>query len=247
LKKTLIHRILLTLILGVFVLASASAQDAVFLVGSTHKATFALNAGNTCEWHVYKVNEFTDTKDANLADNDGLGDNDDFLFVGGVNNTASIDITWKNPGKYYLIVEEFNGGLGGCSSRRAFAIKVAADASIAFVLNASNDCSDVGDLYSTKLLIETDGIANEKFYPIEVYYSVDGVPVASPISVIESKDLIFDDLTVIPEYSDKTQIITILSAKDKYGGDIYVTTSDGANVHNRTLYGIPKISTITIK
>jgi len=233
----------MTLILGVFVVASAAAQDAVFLVESTHKATFALHTDNTCEWNVYKVNEFTDTKDANPADNDGIGDNDDFLFVGGINNTASIDITWKNPGKYYLIVEEFNG-VGGCSTRRAFGIEVVGNASVQFALSSSNDCSDVGDSFSTNLVIETSGIVDSKFYPIQVYYSIDGVPVATPITVTESKQLVFVDLTVIPEYTDKTQIITILSAKDKYGGDININTIGDVNVHTRKLYGLPPVSTI---
>jgi hypothetical protein len=234
----------MTLILGVFVVASAAAQDAVFLIESTHKATFALHTGNTCEWNVYKVNEFSDTKDANLADNDGVGDNDDFLFVGDVNITASIDITWKNPGKYYLIVEEFNGGLGGCSTRRAFAIEVIESSTIEFKEYVSNDCSNVGNKFETELVIATSGIVDSKFYPIQVYYSIDDTPVVKPISVIDSKLLKFDNFNIIPEYTDKYQKITILFAKDKYGGDIKVTLTGGVNVHTRTLYGLPPVSTI---
>jgi len=228
------------------VLASASAQDAVFLVGSTHKATFALNAGNTCEWNVYKVNEFTATKDATPADNDKLNEDDDFLFVGEENKTASIDITWKNPGKYYLIVEEFNG-VGGCSTRRAFAIQVAGNATIAFADNTSNDCSDKGSSFTTNLLIETDGIANVKFFPISVYYSIGGVPATNPATVDQDGAIKITGLTINDEYSDSNHIISINSAKDKYGGDLNIISSGNANIHTRTLYGIPEISTVTIK
>ncbi|MPQ47597.1 hypothetical protein GCQ56_11345 [Marinifilum sp. N1E240] len=237
-KKSLIHRILLTLILGVFVLATASAQDAVFLHGSTHKATLALHAGNACEWKIYKVLDFADQKDANPAAAD------EFTFKDGIDNAANVDITWKKPGKYYLIVEEFNDGLGGCSTRRAFAIEVIESATIEFKELVSNDCSNVGNTFETELTIGTSGIDDSKFYPIQVYYSIDGAPVATPITVTESKSLVFNDLAIIPEHTDKNQIITILSAKDKYGGDIKVTLTGGVNIHTRTLYGIPIVDDI---
>jgi len=230
----------------VFVLASASAQDAVFLVGSTHKASFALHTDNTCEWNVYKVTDFTDQKDQFPADNDKTGGDDDFLFVGDQNQTASIDIKWYNPGRYYLIVEEFNG-VGGCSSRRAFAIEIVANASIAFANSTSNACSDVGDSFSTSILVETNGIADDKFFPITVYYRLPGDTVDSSVTVTSNKTINITGLSIIDEYSESNHIVTINSAKDKYGGDINVTTSDDANVHTRTLFGIPEISTITIK
>jgi len=223
------------------VLATASAQDAVFLHGSTHKAALALHAGNACEWKIYKVTDFTNTKDKNFAAAD------EFTFKDGIDDAATVDITWEKPGKYYLIVEEFNGGLGGCSTRRAFAIEVIESATIEFKELASNDCSNVGNAFETEVIIETSGIVDSKFYPIQVYYSIDGAPVATPITVTESKSLVFNDLAIIPEHTDKNQIITILSAKDKYGGDIKVTLTGGVNIHTRILYGIPVISPVTIK
>lgn len=222
-------------------LASASAQDAVFLVGSTHKANLALHPGNECEWKIYKVADFADQKDENLA----LAE--DFSFKDGEYQKAEVDITWNTPGKYYLIVEEFNGVIGECSSRRAFAIEVIGSATIEFKELASNDCSNVGNTFETELILETSGIVDSKFYPIQVYYSIDGTPVTTPITVTESKMMKFNDLAIIPEYSDKNQIITITSAKDKYGGDIKVKSTGGENVHTRTLYGIPEISPVTIK
>ena len=230
----------MTLILGVFVLVSASAQDAVFLVGSTHKANVALHTGNTCEWNVYKVNDFADQKDAVLADND------DFLFVGDVNNTASIDITWMNPGKYYLIVEEFNAG-GGCSTRRPIAIEIVAGATVQFEIAASNDCSDVGNSFTTSIVVNTNGIADNKFFPITVNYRLPGDTADRTVTVEDDKLMSISGLSIIDEYSDSNHIVTIFSAKDKYGGDINIETTGGVDKHTRTLYAIPEISPITIK
>lgn len=236
----------MTLILGVFVLASASAQDAVFLVGSTHKASFALNTGNTCEWNVYKVNDFADQKDAVLADNDKLNDDDDFLFVGDVNNAANIDVTWMNPGKYYLIVEEFNAG-GDCSTRRPIAIEVVAGATVQFALAASNDCSDVGNSFTTSIVVNTNGIADNKFFPITVNYRLPGDAADRTVTVEDDKLMTVLGLSIIDEYTESNHIVTIFSAKDKYGGDINIETTGGVNKHTRTLYAIPEISPITIK
>lgn len=230
--------------LGVFAVASAAAQDAVFLVESTHKANFALHAGNTSQWNVYKVNEWTDQKDAVPADNDKLNGDDDFLFVGDNSTSSEIEITWKNPGKYYLIVEEFNGA-GGCSSRRPIAIEVVGNASIAFAVATSNDCASVGDSFSTQLSVETKGIADDKFFPITVSYRLPGDSSDRQVEIADNRTMTVTGLTIDDEFSESNHIITISSAVDKYGGDINVIKTDDAHVHTRTLYALPVIEDFT--
>ena len=51
----------------VIVIASAVAQDALCLLESTHKFQVSLQAGNTYQWKVYTVQNWTDVKDADLA------------------------------------------------------------------------------------------------------------------------------------------------------------------------------------
>ncbi len=243
-KIKFIHKILLSLFIGLLAVAQTTAQDAVFLIGSTHSASFALNAGNTCEWNVYKVNAWTDQKDAVLADNNGLDDNDDFLFVGGVNNTASINTTWRNPGKYYLIVEEYNGGSGGCSARKSFAIEVVANASLAFSALTSNVCSDVGTSFSASLTVDTGIINSSKFYPITVKYRLVGDTEDRVVTVSDSK-LFTINLGIINALIESNHIITISSAKDRYGGDLNIITDGGENIHTRRMYALPEIENIT--
>nr|WP_320117180.1 hypothetical protein [uncultured Marinifilum sp.] len=243
-KKSLIHRILLTLAFGVFVLASASAQDAVFLVGSTHKASLALHAGNTCEWKIYKVADFADQKDKTLA---AAGD---YTFKDGKNKIAAVEITWNTPGKYYLIVEEFNGGLGGCSTRRAFAIQVDDNLlQMEFAEIESSDCFDGNNetLLPIKLQANATNALAENNYDVTVNYTVllEGVEVDSYTKTFTYADVGADgevDLSVegIVEELDKTKEYTIRINWAKDGFNTPFNIVSGKGTHTRTIYQLPQ-------
>lgn len=238
----------MTLLLGVFVVASAAAQDATFLVGSTHKANLALNAGNACEWKIYKVTDFAETKDANPAAAD------EFTFKDGIDNTANVDITWEKPGMYYLIVEEFNGGLSGCSSKRAFAIEVVPNAlQMEFVSILSSDCYDGNDItpIPIKLQVDATDALSEKYYDVTVSYTV-----KLGEDVVKTGDQTFAfggpdengvvDLSVlgIEEELDKTKVYTIIitEAKDRFNTPFTIVPSKGT--HTRTINQLPQTGTM---
>lgn len=231
------------LILGVFVVASATAQDATFLAGSTHKANITMPDGNACKWNVYTVTDFAETKDANSASAD------QFSFKDGIDDAANVDITWVKPGKYYLIVEEFNGGLGGCSTRRAFAIQVDDNLlQMEFVSILSSDCFDGNKitLVPIKIQVDADNALPESKYNVTVNYTVllGGVVVANytPIFTYADVDDGKVDLSVVGidgELAEtKEYTIRINWAKD--GFNTPFTINPLKKEHTRTIYQLPQ-------
>jgi hypothetical protein len=232
----------------VLALASAKAQDPyVALPGATHKFSISENIGNTYEWKVYAVINWTDQKDAILADNDGLNGDDDFLFVGGEYQKYEINITFLNEGKYYVIVEEFNSGTI-CSSRRAFAIEVlGTEATIEFKELASEDCADVDNSFATELvaMFDSDTELAESQYPVTVNYRLDG-DTADRTATINYADKMLNVLGIIEDENNETiNNITIMSAATSYGGILNLVI--GKETHVRTIHALPAKPIITIK
>lgn len=229
-------------------LASAKAQSPyVILPGSTHKLTITDHVGNTYEWNVYKVNDWADQKDALLADNDGLGGDDDFLFVGGEFEKAEVDITFLNEGKYYAIVEEFNAGTNFCSSRRAIPIEVfGSEATIAFNILTSEDCADADSQFATELVAMFDSGTQlpESQYPITVNYRLDGDAIDRTATVTFADKMLQVVGVIEDENIDTTNNITIMSATNSYGGTLKVVV--GQETHTRTIFKKPIISTIQL-
>ncbi|MRT94533.1 hypothetical protein [Ancylomarina sp. 16SWW S1-10-2] len=245
LKGTL-HRILIIVIFTMVALASAKAQSPhVILPGSTHKLTITNHVGNTYEWKVYKVNDWADEKDALLANNDGLDGDDDFLFVGGEFEKAEVEITFLNEGKYFAIAEEFNSGTNFCSSRRAIPIEVlGTNATIAFKDLTSSDCPDGDTSFAAVLIAEIDiGIdLPETNYPLTVTYRITG-ETEDRTATITAADKLFHIEGIIEDITTETNnTITIVSAKNKYGGKLNVVS--GQNIHTRTIYKQPVITAI---
>jgi hypothetical protein len=229
-------------------LASAKAQSPyVILPGSTHKLTITDQVGNTYKWNVYKVNNWADQKDALLADNDGLGGDDDFLFIGGEFEKAEVDITFLNEGKYYAIVEEFNAGTNFCSSRRAIPVEVfGTEATIAFKDLTSEDCADLDPQFATELIAMFNSGTElpESQYPITVNYRLDGDAVDRTAD-IEFVGKMLQVLGVKENVNTETiNHITIMNATDKYGGTLNVVT--GNEIHTRTINKKPIISIINL-
>lgn len=229
-NRKVLYKILIAILLVVVVPIYGMTQDKYVLIESVHKYKITETTGNTYAWIVVTNPNLQTT--ASTSTYEIIGDADQ----------TEVNIKWKEDGEYYVMVQETNPN--GCSIWRAIHIEVIESATIEFKELTSNDCSNVGNTFETELTIGTSGIVDSKFYPIQVYYSIDGAPEATPITVTESKSLVFNDLAIIPEHTDKNQIITILSAKDKYGGDIKVTLTGGVNIHTRTLYGIPIVDDI---
>ncbi|PKQ65167.1 hypothetical protein BZG02_04895 [Labilibaculum filiforme] len=228
-------------------LASAKAQSPyVILPGSTHKLTITDHVGNTYEWKVYKVNDWADQKDALLADNDGLGGDDDFLFVGGEFEKAEVDITFLNEGKYYAIVEEFNSGTNFCSSRRAIPVEVfGTEATIVFKDLTSEDCADLDPQFATELvaMFNSGTELPESQYPITVNYHLDDA--VDRTAIVNFADKMLQVVGVIEDVnSDKINHITITSATNSYGGTLKIVS--GQEIHTRTINKKPIISIINL-
>ncbi|WP_321320690.1 hypothetical protein [Labilibaculum sp.] len=246
--KGVLHKILIVIVFTVMALASAKAQSPyVILPGSTHTLTITNHVGNTYEWNVYKVNNWTDQKDALLADNDGLGGDDDFLFVGGEFEKAEVDITFLNEGKYYAIVEEFNSGTNFCSSRRAIPVEVfGAEATIVFKDLTSEDCADLDPQFATEVIamFNSGTVLPESQYPITVNYRLDGDS-ADRTAIVNFADKMLQVAGVIEnEINETINHITIMSATNKYGGTLNVVT--GKEIHIRTINKKPIISGINL-
>lgn len=229
-------------------LASAKAQSPyVILPGSTHKLTITDHVGNTYEWNVYKVNNWADQKDALLADNDGLGGDDDFLF-GGEFEKAEVDITFLNEGKYYAIVEEFNAGTNFCSSRRAIPVEVfGTEATIVFKDLTSDDCADLDPQFAAEMIamFNSGTVLPESQYPITVNYRLDGDS-ADRTAIVNFADKMLHVAGVIEDENiDTINTITIKSATNKYGGTLNVVT--GKEIHTRTIFALPAKPIITVK
>lgn len=230
-------------------LASAKAQSPyVILPGSTHKLTITDHVGNTYDWKVYKVNNWADQKDALLADNDGLGGDDDFLFVGGEFEKAEVNITFFNDGKYYAIVEEFNAGTNFCSSRRAIPVEVfGSEATIAFNDLISDDCADLDPQFATEMVAMFDSGTElpESQYPITVNYRLDGDTADRTASVSFADKMLHITGIVENENNNTINHITIMSATNKYGGTLNMVT--GKEIHTRTIFALPAKPIITVK
>lgn len=229
-------------------LASAKAQTPyVILPGSTHKLTITDHVGTTCEWNVYKVSDWADQKDAFLADNDGLGGDDDFLFVGGEFEKLEVDITFLKEGKYFAIVEEFNTGTNFCSSRRAIPIEVfGVEAIIAFKDLTSDDCADLDPQFAAELvaMFNSGTELPESQYPITVNYRLDS-DTADRTAIINFADKMLQVVGVIEnEINDTINHITIMSATNSYGGTLNIVP--GQEIHTRTINKKPIISTINL-
>ncbi|MBI9058259.1 MAG: hypothetical protein JEZ01_10875 [Labilibaculum sp.] len=246
--KGILHKILIVIVFTMIALASAKAQSPyVILPGSTHKLTITDHVGNTYEWNVYKVTDWADQKDALLADNDGLGGDDDFLFVGGEFKKAEVDITFLNEGKYYAIVEEFNSGTNFCSSRRAIPIEVFGnEATIVFKNLTSDDCADTDPQFATELvaMFNSGTELPESQYPITVNYRLDG-DTADRTAIVNFADKMLQVVGIIEnEINDTTNHISITSATNSYGGILKIVP--GQEVHTREIYKKPIISTIQL-
>ncbi|MBN2596064.1 MAG: hypothetical protein JXR82_04685 [Marinifilaceae bacterium] len=246
--KGILHRILIVIVFTMMALASAKAQSPyVILPGSTHKLTITDHVGNTYEWNVYKVNNWADQKDALLADNDGLGGDDDFLF-GGEFEKAEVDITFLNEGKYYAIVEEFNAGTNFCSSRRAIPVEVfGTEATIVFKDLTSDDCADLDPQFAAEMIamFNSGTVLPESQYPITVNYRLDGDS-ADRTAIVNFADKMLHVAGVIEDENiDTINTITIKSATNKYGGTLNVVT--GKEIHTRTIFALPAKPIITVK
>jgi len=249
LLKGITHKILLVVFIAIIALASAKAQSSyVILPESTHKFTITDQVGNTYEWSVYKVNDWTDQKDALSADNDGVGEDDDFLFVGGEFEKAEVDITFFNEGKYYAIVEEFNSGTNNCSSRRAIPIEVfGTEATIVFKNLTSDDCADTDPQFATELvaMFNSGTELPESQYPLTVNYRLDS-DTADRTATVNFADKMLNVSGIIEdENNETTNHISIISATNKYGGTLNVVA--GKEVHTRTIFALPAKPVITVK
>jgi len=231
-----------------FALVSAKAQSPyVILPGSTHKMSITENVTNTYVWNVYKVNNWADQKDGLLADNDGLGGDDDFLFVSGEFEKSEVNITFIKEGKYYAIVEEFNSGTNFCSSRRAIPIEVfGTEATIVFKNLTSDDCADLDPQFATEIVAMFDlgTPLPESQYPITVNYRLDGDAADRTATVIFA-DKMLNILGIIEDEINETiNHITIMSATNKYGGILNVVA--GQEIHTRTIFKKPVITAIEL-
>jgi len=235
-KINTVYKTLMTCVIIILSLASASGQGAYTVVlNSKIKYEVAANADvQTYEWKVYTNNLLTVEATALEC-----------LLTPVSGESNAISVEWLQDGEYYLTLYAI--GNNGCTNKKAWKYTVGSTPTIAFEQLASEDCSDDDNSFATLIVakFDTDTDLSETHYPLTVTYRITG-ETEDRTATVNFADKLFPIEGIIEDINNETiNQIRIISASNKYGGNINVLT--GQDIHTRTIFKKPVINgTITV-
>jgi len=216
----------------ILAVTKVTAQDTfVLFEKASHVYTVTKTDGNIYSWSVFE-----------LADlNTEIVDTDIVEFVSG-KNTYQTEIRWKQAGEYVLVIEEN----GSCQNLKAHRVSVIDTPTIAFNQLLSTDCADTDHSFATALVANFDtGIdLPEKNYPLTVTYRITGDTEDRTATVDFADKLLHVEGIIEDETIEKIYDITIISASNKYGGQLNLVS--GKEEHTRTIFKKPVITGIQL-
>ena len=219
------------MIFMILAVTNVTAQDIFVSFGeASHVYTVTKTDGHIYSWSVFEISDL----------NTEIVDTDVVEFLSG-KETHQTEIKWKQTGEYVLVIEE----IGSCQNLKAHRVSVVNTPSIAFENLISSDCYDDDTSFATVLIakINIDTDLSETYYPLTVTYRITG-ETEDRTATIESDNSFNIEGIIADINNDTTNEVTILSAKNKYGGMLNVT---GQDIHIRTIFKKPVITgTITI-
>jgi len=236
-KINAVYKTLMTFVIIILSLASASGQGAYTVVlNSKIKYEVPANADvQTYEWKVY-------TNTGLSLEADALTECKLTPILGEPN---AINVEWLSNGDYYLTL--YATGTNGCANTKAWKYTVGSTPTIAFEQLTSEDCSDDDNSFATLIVakFDTDTDLSESHYPLTVTYRITG-ETEDRTATVNFADKLFPIEGIIEDINNETiNQIRIISASNKYGGNINVVA--GQDIHTRTIFKKPVINgTITV-
>jgi len=231
-----VYKALMTFVIIILSLASASGQDAYTVVRYS-KLKYKVTANADVQTYVWRV--YTD-KDLSFEAN--ASTQCKLTPVTGEPN--AIHVEWLDDGVYYLTL--YANGTNGCSNKKAWKYTVVSTPTIIFNEIASSDCADDEDKFATQVIAELKaGIAlADSQYPITVNYEVTYNGETKPYTTdVAYGDQLLNIEGITEDISnDKIYSIKIIGATTIFGGKINPGAED---IYTRTIYAIPNIEDIT--
>ncbi len=216
----------------ILAVTKVTAQDTfVSFEEASHIYTVTKTDGNIYSWSVFASTDL----------NNEITDIDIVEFVSG-KDTNQTEIKWKQAGEYVLVIEE----IGSCQNLKAHRVSVVSTPTIAFEQLTSEDCPDEDSSFATVLVarFDTDNDLSETNYPLTVSYRIAGETEDRTANVIFADKLLHIEGIIEDINNETTNRITIVSARNKYGGKLNVVA--GQDIHIRTIFKKPVITAIEL-
>ncbi|WP_130307729.1 hypothetical protein [Ancylomarina subtilis] len=230
--KTQIHKGILFMIFMILAVTKVTAQDTfVLFEQASHVYTVTKTDGNIYSWSVFASTDL----------NNEITDIDIVEFVSGKDSNQT-EIKWKQAGEYVLVIEE----VGLCQNLKAHRVSVINSPTIAFEQLTSEDCPDEDSSFATALVarFDTDNDLSETNYPLTVSYRIAG-ETTDRTAIVNFAEKLLHIEGIIEDINNETiNRITIVSAKNKYGGKLNVVA--GQDIHTRTIFKKPVITAIEL-
>jgi len=220
------------MIFMILAVTKVTAQDTfVLFEQASHVYTVTKTDGNIYSWSVFASTDL----------NNEITDIDIVEFVSG-KDTNQTEIKWKQAGEYVLVIEE----IGSCQNLKAHKVSVINSPTIAFTQLTSEDCPDEDSSFATVLVAKSDNDTDlsETNYPLTVTYRVEGETEDRTANVNFADKLLHIEGIIEDIYNETTNRITIVSARNKYGGKLNVVA--GQDIHTRTIFKKPVITAIEL-
>lgn len=220
------------MIFMILAVTKVTAQDTfVLFEEASHVYTVTKTDGNIYSWSVFEISDL----------NTEIIDTDVVEFLSG-KDTYQTEIKWKQAGEYVFVIEE----IGSCQNLKAHKVRVVNTPTIAFEQLTSEDCPDDDTSFTTALIVkfDTDNDLSETNYPLTVTYRITGETEDRTANVLFVDKLLQIAGIVEDINNETTNQITIVSAKNKYGGKLNVVA--GKDIHTRTIFKKPVITAIEL-
>ncbi|RZT93147.1 hypothetical protein EV201_2299 [Ancylomarina subtilis] len=220
------------MIFMILAVTKVTAQDTfVLFEQASHVYTVTKTDGNIYSWSVFASTDL----------NNEITDIDIVEFVSGKDSNQT-EIKWKQAGEYVLVIEE----VGLCQNLKAHRVSVINSPTIAFEQLTSEDCPDEDSSFATALVarFDTDNDLSETNYPLTVSYRIAG-ETTDRTAIVNFAEKLLHIEGIIEDINNETiNRITIVSAKNKYGGKLNVVA--GQDIHTRTIFKKPVITAIEL-
>ena len=220
------------MIFMILAVTKVTAQDTfVLFEQASHVYTVTKTDGNIYSWSVFASTDL----------NNEITDIDIVEFVSG-KDTNQTEIKWKQAGEYVLVIED----IGSCQNLKAHRVSVINSPTIAFEQLTSEDCPDEDSSFATALVarFDTDNDLSETNYPLTVSYRIAG-ETTDRTAIVNFAEKLLHIEGIIEDINNETiNRITIVSAKNKYGGKLNVVA--GQDIHTRTIFKKPVITAIEL-
>jgi len=220
------------MIFMILAVTKVTAQDTfVLFEQASHVYTVTKTDGNIYSWSVFASTDL----------NNEITDTDIIEFVSG-KDTNQTEIKWKQAGEYVLVIED----IGSCQNLKAHRVSVINSPTIAFEQLTSEDCPDEDSSFATALVarFDTDNDLSETNYPLTVSYRIAG-ETTDRTAIVNFAEKLLHIEGIIEDINNETiNRITIVSAKNKYGGKLNVVA--GQDIHTRTIFKKPVITAIEL-